>query len=279
MSGNINGFNYNRRTGRVPKNPPIQAERNDATRVGKNVPLFNFPSKPRNVNMSINSGNVATPRVRQYLSQETINTNNKQYPRSSVSYINIARTYLNKIVEVDTMSEYNRMSKAEQDTTQMKIIEGLISYPYGNKVVAAPGQSWCAWSVSSILKSSGIKSVPVFSTVDQYVLWGNENKRYVRCKSNNGHSTASGIKEQLPKIKQGDLIIFKAKRATGSRASHIGIIEFTDINNGTITVLEGNNKGQGDKSDSKDGYVRRVYTISELVEKGYSGYIKMAGVR
>lgn len=119
---------------------------------------------------------------------------------------------------------------------------------------------------------------------------------------------ANDISKQLSDMKEGDLIIWKSRYAAKTNeglhfwdASHIGIIESADLEKGTVTVLEGNaniprsdntyeryivrNSAQGLNGDQvigepeelnrTDGLIRKVYTIQELANFGYSGYINM----
>ena len=121
-------------------------------------------------------------------------------------------------------------------------------------------------------------------------------------------SRASEISNQIAGMKEGDLIIWKSKYAAKTNeglnfwnASHIGIIESADPVNGTVTVIEGNaniarsdntyeryivrNSAQGKIGDQvigepeelnrTDGLIRKIYTIQELANFGYSGYINM----
>ena len=120
-------------------------------------------------------------------------------------------------------------------------------------------------------------------------------------------SRAEQIKAQLPKMNEGDFIIWKGNyvvpQATGavksSSASHIGIIERVDLENGIVTVIEGNANisemneyqervpvktsadcargaqtfGEYKDVNNRDGLIRKQYTIEELSKHGYSGFI------
>ena len=78
---------------------------------------------------------------------------------------------------------------------------------------------------------------------------------------------------------EADFIIWKCKNNLGKSMSHIGMIESVDKINGTITVLEGNANEYNrtntsvTKVNARDGFIRKVYTINELINSGYSGYI------
>lgn len=120
------------------------------------------------------------------------------------------------------------------------------------------------------------------------------------------------IKRQLTSMTEGDLIIWKtdyaAKNDDGSvsigNSSHIGIIEHVDLQSGVVTVIEGNanepvtgkdferskvknakegingNQGIGEQKEinRRDGLIRKQYTIEQLANFGYSGYIDMQGL-
>jgi hypothetical protein len=120
-------------------------------------------------------------------------------------------------------------------------------------------------------------------------------------------SRAKQIKAQLPNMKEGDFIIWKGQyavpQANGSAstatASHIGIIEYVDIENGIVTVIEGNanisemdennervpvrtaadgkrgaqTRGEYKDVNNRDGLIRKQYTIEELSKHGYTGFI------
>ena len=115
------------------------------------------------------------------------------------------------------------------------------------------------------------------------------------------------IKAQLPKMKEGDFIIWKGDyvvnvsngQASYNKASHIGIIEHVDVENGIVTVIEGNanisemddnnervpvrtaadgkrgaqTRGEYKDVNMRDGLIRKQYTIEELSKHGYTGFI------
>ena len=107
-------------------------------------------------------------------------------------------------------------------------------------------------------------------------------------------------------MKDGRFIVWKSdysvktdKGVKDVSSSHIGIIESIDVNNGEVTVIEGNanysktspnierfiveNKadsingnqefGEFKEVNRADGLIRKTYTVSELAKFGYSGYI------
>ncbi len=121
------------------------------------------------------------------------------------------------------------------------------------------------------------------------------------------NSRAIQIKKQLPDMEEGDFIIWKApyaanvgdKKLKNKHSSHIGIIESVNVETGTVIVIEGNanlfkknekgqltvvkkqtdgkngNQERGDfqEVNSRDGLIRKEYTIDELASMGYRGYI------
>lgn len=126
-------------------------------------------------------------------------------------------------------------------------------------------------------------------------------------------SRADQIREQLPDMQEGDFIVWKANKSNNGSwlvplddgdfvskdSSHIGFIEKVDVKNGIVTVIEGNANVYSDDGDGalslvtnwregvtggqqvgefqevnkRDGLIRKEYTIDELAALGYSGYI------
>lgn len=119
---------------------------------------------------------------------------------------------------------------------------------------------------------------------------------------------ANDISKQILDMKEGDLIVWKSRYAAKTNeglnfwnASHIGIIESVDLAHGSVTVLEGNANvpksdntyeryivrnasqrligdqvnGEPQELNRTDGFIRKVYTIQDLANFGYSGYINM----
>lgn len=116
------------------------------------------------------------------------------------------------------------------------------------------------------------------------------------------------IREHLKEMQEGDFIVWKspsfyvktsANTYEKTSRSHIGIIESVDLKNGTVTVIEGNanvlesgedyegskvktkeegitgNQAVGEfkEVNQRDGIIRKVYTIQDLVNWGYTGFI------
>ena len=217
--------------------------------------------------------------VKSKLSSQTIALNQKQYSSSSAANVNEARRYLNKIVEVSSQSEYNKLSAANKKSTQMALISGIESTLYnGTKHTAALSDDWCALFVSAINRNLGIKGWSTFCDVRQFVDKAKSENRWHKM-SSWPNPTAKAIKAQLPGMRAGDYIIFNGNKPNGQRRAHIGIIEFVDTKNGTVTIIEGNAKGAGGSSDKRDAVVRNVYSISELINAGYGGYINTKGIK
>ena len=223
--------------------------------------------------------NAVPQRVQNNFSKETIALNSKQYSQSSAANVNMARKYLNKIVEVNSQSEYNRLSSADKRTTQMSIIGGIEStLNNGSKHKAQASDSWCALFISAINRDLGIKGWSNFCDVHQFVKKAKSEDRWHQMRSW-PKPTKSAIKAQLSQMKPGYYIVFNGDKPDGNRRAHIGIIEFVDVKKGTVTIIEGNAKGAGGSKDKKDGVVRNVYSISDLINAGYGGYINTNGIK
>lgn len=149
--------------------------------------------------------------------------------------------------------------------------------------------------------------------VQQFINWGKQTNTYNPIKTNTLTSSnieeersnrLEQIKAQLPKMNEGDFIIWKTDYAINSnpphflKASHIGIIESVDLKSGTIIVIEGNaneyvtennervlvqnNKqringdqliGEPQEVNRRDGLIRKVYKAEDFAKYGYSGFI------
>lgn len=222
----------------------------------------------------------------------------------------------------------------QHKTTLGNVIENLIGLhetsecaPYGITCGNVKAQ-WCAYTISFALsktcKTKGIKDeTKNFSGVSQFIEWGTLNGRYKPVKTNqvapsnmeqNRKKRMTEIAAQVPKMEEGDLIIWKgpycAKTDEGKvkqfYASHIGMIEKVEKDPKTgekiVWVIEGNaNEAKTDdqyeryinKKDSviggqkageiveinkDDGVIRKKYTIADLAKYGYSGFIDMKGI-
>lgn len=204
------------------------------------------------------------------------------------------------------------MNQSELNPEERQKTQAAIIGEYGTS-----NHQWCAHAVSTIAERSGIKIGGHYAQVQQFINWGNQNGIYNKVPETAisernfeevRAAKAEAISQQLPSMNEGDLIIWKspyaAKTNVGLKlwaASHIGILESVDKENGTITVIEGN--ANIPKSDDKyeryvvqttsqgingaqvigepvelnrtDGLIRKVYTIDELAKFGYSGFINM----
>ena len=223
--------------------------------------------------------------------------------------LNVAQSLLG-LQEV-TAEEYALLSPDEQKKTQMRVIGR-----YGNV-----NDQWCAHTVSYICEQSGININGHKSAVRQFVEWGTKNDRYnpitvININSNNyvreRQNRKRQIADQLKNMHEGDLIIWKTDyvvkfddgKVEKQKSSHIGVIESVDIQNGIVTVIEGNANepltgrdfervkvktplegingnqkvGEVKEINRRDGLIRKQYKIEDLANFGYSGYINMQGL-
>ena len=205
-----------------------------------------------------------------------------------------------------TKEEYAKLTPEERMHTQAKVIGN-----YG-----AITDQWCAHTVSYLCEQAGIPIGGHKSGVSQFIQWAKNNGSYRPIKTNQMLATnyvaererrASQIQDQLKNMHEGDFIIWKSQYiadfSDGSKksqnSSHIGIIESVDIENGTVTVIEGNANefktgdnydretvktksegitggqeiGEMREVNRRDGLIRKVYTINDLANFGYSGFI------
>ncbi|MCM1339077.1 MAG: hypothetical protein NC191_05345 [Muribaculaceae bacterium] len=184
---------------------------------------------------------------------------------------------------------------------------------------------WCAYTttyaIGKVSKMKGVKNpVENFNKVSEYINWAKGQNRYRPIKTQDvspGNMTSARkareneIRQQLGRMKEGDLIIWKsnycAKTNIGGKAkikefksSHIGMIEKVEGN--YVYVIEGNaNVAKSDRdferylnlTDSivgnqsageivelnlNDGVIRKKYSVEALAKYGYSGFINMNGI-
>lgn len=253
--------------------------------------------KPAPAQNKFSIGKIATPFEQDTVKMLYTNTN------VQTKFLKQANSLLGTVEYV----KQAELSAAEKQKTQAGIIGG-----YGNS-----NHQWCAHAVSTIAERSGVKIGGHYAQVQQFINWGAKNGIYNKVPDMAIDKTnfqdvraakAESISAQLPNMNEGDLIIWKspyaAKTDIGVKiwaASHIGILESIDVENGTITVLEGNanipksddkyeryvvqNRSQGVNGDQvigepvelnrTDGLIRKVYTVDDLAKFGYSGFINM----
>ena len=242
--------------------------------------------------------------------EDTVKLNNAIYEHKTRLH-DIAQDLLG-LYEI-TLSEYNILKKEnskEIENTQFRVI--------GNN--GTINDQWCAHTVSYISKQAGMDIGPHKNTVQGFINWAGNDYKAIRTKimtANNYKEErdvrAEQIKKQLPEMHEGDFIVWKANSSNNGTillnldngtlkpytVSHIGIIESIDIENGTITVIEGNanvaksedgitrtivsNSKEGKCGDQligefqevnpRDGLIRKQYSIMDLAMFGYTGYI------
>lgn len=236
--------------------------------------------------------------------KDTLILNNLKYSHNT-EFLRVAQDSLG-IYEI-TASEYEYLKRVNPN--ELKNTQAAIVGDYGMK----NNHQWCAYTVGYLAQEAGL-NIAKYSTVQAYIdkYKGDycEISRQQMTKDNYHEerlARAEEIKKQLPKMHEGDFIIWKGDyvvpRANGSvqksRASHIGIIEHVDLEKGLVTVIEGNanvsemNESQervpvrtkadckrgaqtfGEYKDvnNRDGLIRKQYTIEELSKHGYTGFI------
>ncbi len=183
--------------------------------------------------------------------------------------------------------EYNNLAPSKKKLTQASLLGSDWQY------YMKSGASWCALSMDTLLKECGYNIIDplidkkelnghgkgVYATVDEFVAWGKKKGTYRAINTSSKTPTEVQIKKQMSMMHEADFIIWQGKNNLGKRMSHIGMIESVDKINGTITVLEGNaneynrTNTRVTKVNARDGFIRKVYTINELINSGYSGYI------
>lgn len=191
------------------------------------------------------------------------------------------------------------------------------------KVIGKNGSitdAWCAHTVSYLAAESGMDIGKHKASVQAFVDWAGDDYKRITTKNMNKtnyieerEKRAEQIKKQLPDMHEGDFIVWKNNSGNNgtyiivledgtfekNSSSHIGILEDIDVENGIITVIEGNanesvigengervliktqsqakNGGQTigahEEVNQRDGLIRKQYTIEELAMFGYSGYI------
>lgn len=236
----------------------------------------------------------------------------------------------NSVFSADT-TKTNNMN-ISHSTNMGRTMQNLIGLTENNGQAPAfitgkayTNQQWCAYTISyaidKITKEKGIKNpTKGFYAVRQYVDWASKAKRYHPIKTKNvsqanittdRKNREKEIKAQLPKMKEGDLIIWKSEyyaKALENRkgtikhftSSHIGMIEKvvgdyvyviegnanvakSDNNyeryiNSTDSVIGDQKAGEIVEINRNDGVIRKRYSISDLAKFGYSGFIDMKGL-
>lgn len=236
--------------------------------------------------------------------QDTMNLNKRKFTHST-RFLEVAQDSLG-LYEI-TALEYNRMKK--ENPEELKNTQAIIVGDFGMR----NNHQWCAYTVGYLAQRAGLnigKYSSVQTYIDKFQKDYNQISRQKMTKENYKKeriARANEIEKQLPKMNEGDFIIWKGDyvvpKSNGtvqkSTASHIGIIENVDLENGIVTVIEGNanisemNENQervpvrtsadckrgaqtyGEYKDvnNRDGLIRKQYTIEELSKHGYTGFI------
>lgn len=242
-------------------------------------------------------------------SQEVFNKNtillNQQVFEHNSHLLEVAQDSLG-LYEI-TAYEYEIMKK--ENPEELKNTQSKIVGDYGMR----NGHQWCAYTVGYLAKEAGM-NMPQLSTVQAYIdkYINDYNKIQTKQMTINNFqeersSRAEQIKTQLPKMNEGDFIIWKGdfvvplenNSVQKSKASHIGIIEHVNLEDGIVTVIEGNANvndmdennerkpvttrqegkkgaqiiGEYQEVNERDGLIRKQYTIEELAKHGYTGFI------
>lgn len=223
---------------------------------------------------------------------------------------NTHQTQLNKpkkpnsiMAENLAVKEAERLSKERVKEIGMKYLE-ISQFKYGQ---------WCADAVNYFyLKGYGKTPFGVdkngrylSANVQGLINWGKSKMRY------HGINSEREIPSQLKEMHSGDVIIFKSPytvKVEGGKtitrhASHTGIIK--EVKDGKIITIEGNaniykvnskgerllvhndkegengNQAIGDFQEVNhfDSILEKFYTVNDLIENGYSGYIDMQNLK
>lgn len=243
-------------------------------------------------------------------SDKTKNLNNKTFIHST-TLLQTAQNSLG-LYEISP-AEYRYLKKhnpSELQNTQYKVIgsHGSIT------------DAWCAHTVSYLATESGMDIGKHKASVQSFVNWAGDDYKRITTKNMNKNNyleerenRANEIKKQLPDMHEGDFVVWKNNSSNKgtyvivlddgtvekNSSSHIGILEDVDLENGVITVIEGNANesvvgdsgervliktssqakngsqciGGHEEVNKRDGLIRKQYTIEELATFGYSGYI------
>lgn len=236
--------------------------------------------------------------------KDTLDLNNRKFQHTS-RLLEVAQDSLG-IYEI-TAKEYEILKRENPD--ELKNTQAYIVGDYGMK----HNHQWCAYTVGHLAQKAGM-NMSKLSSVQGYInAYKNDYDKIPTQKMNKVNyqeerqARAKAIEKQLPKMNEGDFIIWKGDYVVpdtngafkNSNASHIGIIEQVDLANGIVTVIEGNanisemNENQeripvktkadckrgaqtfGEYKDvnNRDGLIRKQYTIEELSKHGYTGFI------
>lgn len=182
-----------------------------------------------------------------------------------------------------------------------------------NKITQGRVEQWCADFVNYVYTVAN-KGRNIFGTdkrgnylnnsVSELKDWGIKRKRFVQF---SGKNSAKG---HLSKIAKGDIVIFKSEYTVMTKdgkvtrhASHTGLVK--NIKNGYVTTIEGNantrkrdskgryclvhnykegrngNQDIGDfqEVNKADGVIEKRYSVQDLIDNGYSGYINMQKIK
>lgn len=222
--------------------------------------------------------------------------------------LDIAQSNLG-LIEV-TPKEYVTLSPNQKQKTQMKIVGELGGD--ANQQWCAYTVSYMAKQAKMNIGGSKARVSDFISWANRKGTYNSiKSKPMTAAKmSIERANRAAQIKEQLPSMHEGDFIIWKNDYAVNTtkgvdinNSSHIGIIETVDKNRGVVTVIEGNANESVDPAGNaervkitknnkstlgvngnqiedeyqevnrRDGLIRKEYTIQELANFGYSGFI------
>ena len=256
----------------------------------------NNQTKTTNTQQEINNNNA--------FEKDTLELNRLKYQHDT-EFLKVAQDSLG-LYEI-TSAEYEYLKR--ENPEELKNTQAVIVGDYGMK----NSHQWCAYTVGYLAQEAGL-DIAKFSAVQAYINEYKEDYNQIsRQEMTQGNynqerlARAEEIRKQLPKMHEGDFIIWKGDyvvpQANGtiqkSKASHIGIIEHVDLEKGVVTVIEGNANvsetneyqervpvktkadckrgaqtfGEYKEINNRDGLIRKQYTIEELSKHGYTGFI------
>ena len=267
--------------------------KNDEAKVGTKFASSCFDKK-ENTEAILNNNN---------FSSDTQTLNSKTY-KHNTKLLDVAQENIGLIeITKEEYEYYKKHEPAKLEQTQYKMIKNHGSIT----------DQWCAHTVSSISEEAGLDIGSHKISVNQFINWAKKDYKPIFTNRMNTQNyekevTSRGeqIEEQLPKMNEGDFIIWKSSymanidgNLKNRTASHIGIIETVDIEKGVVTVIEGNANvfkkdvdgnfktvktssekingnqeiGELQEYNLRDGLIRKEYSVDELATMGYSGYI------
>lgn len=293
----------------LPVSKPLQSiftSSSEVSNINFNLNIES-PTNPKEPPKRIES---PTVNANEIFSDKTLKLNQKSYFHTT-TLLNEAEKYLG-IYEISA-AEYKKLKKEnpeELNNTQYRVIgsHGVITDQWCAHTVSYIAEQ----SGMKIGKHKGSVQNFIDWAGRDYKRITTKNMTRINYKEER-QNRANQIKKQLPDMHEGDFIVWKTNSANNgsfivlledgtlqqNERSHIGIIENVDLENVIVTVIEGNANenttegnseritvktkedgingaqkiGEYQEVNRRDGLIRKQYTIQDLANFGYSGYI------